>query len=155
MRLSSLILLTLANHPALPFGFVLAQDIPPVQELHGSLAPGQNDVFLIAGLKKGQTLDAFMENTSGNLDPVLSILPADENLSATLESFKKAVAELAASSEPAAARSASVKGSIRAGLGRRRRSRLFSCPAVRRAGGWRLFPARKQLALCRWSLDRR
>ena len=39
-----------------------------------------------------------MENASGNLDPILSILPADNNLSATLDSLKKAVADLVASS---------------------------------------------------------
>lgn len=39
-----------------------------------------------------------MENSSGNLDPIISILPADENLSATLEAYKNAVTELAASS---------------------------------------------------------
>ena len=81
-----------------PLGGVLAQDVPPVQELHGSLAPSQVDVFLVEGLKKGQTLDAFMENTSGNLDPILSILPANENFSATLDSFQKAMAALIASS---------------------------------------------------------
>ena len=77
---------------------VFAQDTPAVQELHGSLAPGQIDVYLITGLKQGQTLDAFMENISGNLDPVLAILPADENFTATLDNFKKAVAELVANS---------------------------------------------------------
>ena len=76
----------------------LAQAAPAVQELHGSLAPGQIDVFRIAGLKQGQILTAFVETTSGNLDPALGILPVDENLSATYESFKKDVAELVASS---------------------------------------------------------
>ena len=81
-----------------PLSGVLAQEVPPVQELNGSLASGQIDVFLIEGLKKGQTLDAFIENRSGNLDPVLGIIPYDQNLSATLESYKKVVAELVASS---------------------------------------------------------
>jgi hypothetical protein len=75
-----------------------AQEAPQTQEITGYLAPGQTDVFLVAGLEKGQILYALMENTSGNLDPILSILPADENLAATLESFKQAVTELAASS---------------------------------------------------------
>ena len=93
ITLFSLMILLLA-----PLGGVLAQGNPAVQELHGSLAPGQIDVFLLEGLKKGQNLAAFMENSSGNLDPALVILPADQNLSATLESYKNAVAELVASS---------------------------------------------------------
>lgn len=99
MRLSILILfIILISMLLVPLGGAQAQDIPAVQELHGSLAPGQIDVFRIAGLKQGQVLTAFMENGSGNLDPILAILPDDENLSATLESFQKAVAEIATSS---------------------------------------------------------
>jgi Neurotransmitter-gated ion-channel ligand binding domain len=99
MRLSKLILVVLAIIIFAPLGGVLAQDVPPVQELKGSLAPGQVDVYRIAGLKKDQVLDAFMENSSGNVDPFLSILPADENLSTTLGNFQKAVAELVANSQ--------------------------------------------------------
>jgi hypothetical protein len=99
MRFSIPSLLILLILLLVPLGAVLAQGVPAVQELHGSLAPGQTDVFLIAGLKKGQTLTAFMESTSGNLDPILSILPADENFSATIESFKKAISDLVASSD--------------------------------------------------------
>ena len=80
-----------------PLG-VRAQDTPTVQVLRGSLAPGQVDVFRLAGMKQGQTLSAFMENTSGNLDPIVFILPANQDLSATLESYKKAAADLVASS---------------------------------------------------------
>jgi hypothetical protein len=98
MRLSALTLLFLAIILLAPLGGVLAQGTPPVQELQGSLAPNQSDVFLLKGMEKGQTLDVFMENTSGNLDPFVLILPADQNLSATLESYRKAVAELVASS---------------------------------------------------------
>jgi hypothetical protein len=99
MRLSILTLVVLAITTLAPLGGVLAQDVPPVQELKGSLAPGQVDVYRIAGMKKDQTMDAFMENSSGNLDPFLSILPADENLSTTLGNFQKAVAELVANSQ--------------------------------------------------------
>jgi hypothetical protein len=98
MRLSVLTLLTLALILLAPLGSILAQDTPPVQELDGSLAPGQTDVFLIRDLKKGQILTSFLENTSGNLDPILSILPGDQDLSATLESFRAAVADLVATS---------------------------------------------------------
>ncbi len=98
MRLSILSLLTLAIILLAPLGGVQAQTEAPVQELYGSLASGQIDVYRIAGLKQGQTLTAFVENISGNLDPVLVTLPADENLSATYESYKKDLAELLASS---------------------------------------------------------
>jgi hypothetical protein len=81
-----------------PLAGAQAQDIPAVQELHGSLAPGQSDVLLIKDLKKGQTLYGLIETTSGNLDPILSILPGDENLAASLDSYKKAVVNLAANS---------------------------------------------------------
>jgi hypothetical protein len=81
-----------------PLSGVLAQDVSPVQELHGSLAPGQSDVFRLKGLEKGQVLYVFMENTSGNLDPILSILPADQDLSTVLESYQIAVSELVAGS---------------------------------------------------------
>jgi hypothetical protein len=98
MRLTILALLTLFIMLLAPLGAVHAQDLPDVQELYGSLTSGQVDVFLIEGLRKGQDLFAFMENTSGNLDPVLFILPADGDLSATLQSYKDAVADLALNS---------------------------------------------------------
>ncbi len=98
MRLSLLTLLTLAILVLAPLSGVHAQDVPPVQELYGSLAPGQSDIYIIRDLKKGQTLFAFMENRSGNLDPILSILPADQDISTTTESFRKAVADLVATS---------------------------------------------------------
>jgi hypothetical protein len=99
MRTPVLTLLVLGIIFLAPIGIALAQGPTPIQELNGSLAPGQIDIFLVAGLKKGQILDAFMENTSGNLDPVLSILPAGGDISATLEDYKKAVADLAANSK--------------------------------------------------------
>jgi hypothetical protein len=98
MRIAVITLLTLVIIVFVPLVGTRAQEPPAVQELYGSLAPGQIDVYRIKGLKQGQTLDAFMESISGNLDPVLAILPADENFSATLDSFKKAVADLVANS---------------------------------------------------------
>jgi hypothetical protein len=89
LTIPALIVLLLA-----PLGVVVAQESPPVQELTGSLTSGQVDVFRMDRLQKGQDLYAFMENTSGNLDPVLFILPASVDLSATLQSYKDAMAEL-------------------------------------------------------------
>jgi hypothetical protein len=98
MRYSILILLALAFSLIAPLCGVQAQEAPAVQELRGSLAPGQSDLFRLDGLRQGQVFNAFMENTSGNLDPILSVLPAGDDLAATLESFGKAVADLVASS---------------------------------------------------------
>jgi hypothetical protein len=77
---------------------VQAQTAPEVQEVYGSLAPGEADVYLLSGLKKGQLLNVFMENISGNIDPFLSILPRDEATRENLEKFREAIAELAATS---------------------------------------------------------
>jgi len=71
-----------------PLGGAWAQELPAVQEIHGSLAPGQSDVFRITGLVKGQTLYGFMENTFGNLDPILSVCQQMKIFSATLKSFQ-------------------------------------------------------------------
>src|SRR4030042_4987658 len=98
MRLSILTLLALIILLFSPLSAVLAQDLPDVQELDGSLTSGQWDVFFIEGLRKGQDLFEFMETPSGNLDPVLFILSADGNLSPTLQSYKDAVADLALNS---------------------------------------------------------
>ena len=98
MRRAFTIIILMTIILMVPLSLVQAQGTPAVQELTGSLAPDQIDVYLIAGMKKGQTLDALMENTSGNLDPILSILKADKNLSATLQNYKIALADLIANS---------------------------------------------------------
>ena len=98
MRLSIISLFALIFVLLAPLGAAFAQSAPAVQELQGSLAPGETDIFLLPGLKQGQTLTAFMENTSGNLDPILGILPDSPALAEKLASYQKAVAELVASS---------------------------------------------------------
>ncbi len=98
MRRVIIIIVLLTIILVIPLSIVEAQGNPPVQEIIGSLAADQTDVFLISGLKKGQTLDALMENSSGNLDPILSILSGDIDLPATLASFKKDLDNLIASS---------------------------------------------------------
>jgi len=97
MRSHILILLVVGFTLLAPLGGALAQSAPAVQELQGSLAPGESDLFRLQGLRQGQVLSALMENRSGNLDPILSILPADD-VAARLESFQKAVTDLVASS---------------------------------------------------------
>jgi hypothetical protein len=96
MRFS--ILIMVAFTLLAPLSGVQAESTPAIQELQGSLAPGQGDIFRLQGLRQGQVLSVFMENTSGNLDPFLAILPPGDDLSAAMESYKKAVADLVASS---------------------------------------------------------
>ncbi len=98
MRYSLLLLFALLAALLLPFGYALAQGEAPVQEINGSLASGQVDVFLLKGLTQGQTLYAFLENTSGNLDPVLAIPPTDKEPMAILTGYRQAVADLIATS---------------------------------------------------------
>lgn len=98
MRYSLLWRFSLLAALLLPFGYALAQGETPVQEIQGSLANGQVDVFLIRGLKQGQTIYALMENTSGNLDPALAIPPTDKEPMAILTEYRQAVADLIATS---------------------------------------------------------
>ena len=98
MRYSIPLLLAIVFSLFMPLFGAQAQNTQAVQELKGSLAPGQIDIFKLASLKKGQVVSAWMENTSGNLDPFLAFLPEDGNMAATLEDYKKAVAELVANS---------------------------------------------------------
>jgi hypothetical protein len=87
-------MLTITVILSIPLSIVFAQSEASVQELNGSLVPDQVDVYFMEGLKKDHTLDAFMENKSGNLDPILSIISADQNLSSVLDSYKQALLEL-------------------------------------------------------------
>jgi hypothetical protein len=67
MRSSKSIIFLLAIILSIPPSGAWAKDPSEIQELRGSLIPGQIDVYLIAGLKEGQVLDALMENSSGGL----------------------------------------------------------------------------------------
>ena len=71
---------------------------PPVKAVSGALAPGQVDLFLLKGLKAGQTLDVLMENTGGNLEPIVAILPYKATPSTVLQEYQNDVATLAANS---------------------------------------------------------
>ena len=92
------LLLLLAVGLLAPLGSARAQEAAPaVQELRGTLAPGQSDIYLLGGLERGQLLTAFLENTSGDLDPILFILPGGQDPSKTLAAYRQAVARLLAS----------------------------------------------------------
>jgi hypothetical protein len=99
MRYSLILLSILLPVLLAPAGYALAGGLgPPVQEINGTLAPGQVDLFLLKGLKSGQTLYVLMENTGGNLDPIVAILPTGVPPAITLNNFSKAVADLLQSS---------------------------------------------------------
>jgi hypothetical protein len=68
-----------------------AQEAPPVQEIHGKLSPGGIDIFKISGLRRGQTLFVTMENTSGDLDPILALVPASADLPKLIASYRENV----------------------------------------------------------------
>ena len=55
-----------------------AQEGGQVQLITGRAEPGAGSFYDLANLKKGQTLYAYAQNTSGNLDPLL--LFADDTL---------------------------------------------------------------------------
>jgi hypothetical protein len=76
----------------------LAQASPAVQELQGSLVPGEVDVYLMRGLKQGQTIYATMQTTSGNLDPILAVVPASTDLKQLLTRYQEEVQKLVDSS---------------------------------------------------------
>jgi hypothetical protein len=99
MRLSAALLLALASALLAQWNSISAQIPPQIQGLNGHLAPGQIDVYRMQGLKAGQVVTAFMGTTSGNLDPILGVLPADEMISLKIASYSQAVQDLMATSE--------------------------------------------------------
>ena len=76
-----------------------AQDSPPVQEIQGKINPGEIDVFVLSGLKQGQTLFATLETASGNLDPVLALVPASVDLPELIDSYRAELQSLVQTSE--------------------------------------------------------
>ena len=52
---------------------------PQIQELNGVIEDGRGVVYALSNLKKGDTLYAYMTNTSGNLDPMLGVLKKAED----------------------------------------------------------------------------
>jgi hypothetical protein len=75
-----------------------AQSAPAVQELQGSLVSGEVDVYRLSALKEGQTVYAIMQTTSGNLDPLLALVPGDADLNQLFDSYQEGVQALVASS---------------------------------------------------------
>jgi len=78
-----------------PLVGVYAQEAPPVQEIRGTINPGEVDIFVLSGLKQGQTLYVTLETTSGNLDPVLSLVPTSVDLPELIATYRAEVQRLA------------------------------------------------------------
>jgi hypothetical protein len=72
-------------------GAVCGAEVAPVQEITGRIDPGDRLFYALPDLKKGQTLYARARGTSGNLDPLLVLIPPGRDLSALRQAF---VAEL-------------------------------------------------------------
>jgi len=72
---------------------------PAVQEITGTINPGGLDIFMVPGLKEGQTLYVSMEHISGNLDPVIYLAPAEVDLNALIGGYLAEVQRLLDSSE--------------------------------------------------------
>jgi hypothetical protein len=76
-----------------------AQGAPAVQEILGVISSGEIDIFVLSGLKQGQILYASLENTSGNLDPALALVPASVDLPALIADYRAEVQLLAQTAE--------------------------------------------------------
>ena len=68
-----------------------AQEAAPVQEIQGKINPNELDVFVISGMKKGQTLFAMLETTAGDLDPVLSLVEGTVDLPKLISTYRSEV----------------------------------------------------------------
>ena len=96
LRSLSLVFVILILAPGMLVG---AQSSSLVQEIQGNLEPGEVDVFLLEGLKQGQSVYAYMETTAGNLDPILAMVDAETDLESQTTAYAAEVQELARSAE--------------------------------------------------------
>jgi hypothetical protein len=65
-----------------------AQVEPRIQLLSGTIDPGGQAVYRLSGLKQGQILYAYVETTSGNLDPIAALLAPTTDFAAMSEAFR-------------------------------------------------------------------
>jgi hypothetical protein len=82
--------------PAVP---VRAQEASPVQEIAGKISSNEVDVFVLSGLKQGQTLYVTMDTTSGNLDPALSLVSASVDLPKLIAQYRADVKNIMQTAE--------------------------------------------------------
>jgi hypothetical protein len=72
-------------------GVTDADQIGEVQELSGSIREGDVDYYLLSDLRRGQTLTVLAEGLSGNLDPVIGLLNAADDLDAKVAAYNDAI----------------------------------------------------------------
>jgi hypothetical protein len=68
-----------------------AQGAGQVQELTGTLAPGEILSYRLPNLAAGQSLYVHAQNTAGNLDPVLALVAGDQDPQALEEAYEGAI----------------------------------------------------------------
>ena len=84
---------------AFPSMHARAQEAAPVQEIQGKINPNELDVFVISGMKKGQTLFAMLETTAGDLDPALSLVEGTVDLPKLISTYRSEVQRIVQTSE--------------------------------------------------------
>lgn len=80
-------------------GPISAQDAPRTQEFTGDLPPGDYEWYTLPGLRQGQMLYVYMENASGNLDPVVGLLGPDQDPQEFQSAYRAAIAEAVAAGQ--------------------------------------------------------
>lgn len=68
-----------------------AQQDKQVQELTGRIEPGSISFFRLNNLEAGDTLTVYAEGLSNNLDPIIALIPADQEPVALAAAFNAAV----------------------------------------------------------------
>jgi hypothetical protein len=100
--MTALLALVCAAVVVLPGRAHAQTETPPagrVQEFAGRIESGQLRVYLVPGLKEGETLYAHLQNVSGDLDPSLGVLDAVSDFAATEAAYSAEVARLIASGQ--------------------------------------------------------
>ncbi len=101
----------------IPASIGYAQDTPPVQEFQGKINLNEIDTFLLQDLQQGQTLVALAQNTSGNLDPGLSLVSTKVDLPELIATYRAEVKQLVLSLRAAPRRAAGAERQNLPGLG--------------------------------------
>ena len=82
----------------------LSQSGGQVQELTGTIFPGEFYYYDVPDLQAGQTLYVFLDETSGNLDPVAAVMKGNQDIPALEREYQDALAAaIAEGSDPLAA----------------------------------------------------
>jgi hypothetical protein len=76
-----------------------AQGTPRVQELNGSLGPGEVRLYSLPGLRQGDRLYFYMQTTAGDLDPFAGVFKGDQNPAAALAAYQADVQQALQSGE--------------------------------------------------------